>query len=369
LPLSTDRGSPALTKRSHRLLVVQPLPGIGDMVWHLPHIRALARHAGAPLTLLAKPRSRADQIFAAEDTVRDIIWVDRNPKGASGAHDGVLGLWRLIRTLRAGRFDAAVLLHHSPSLAFATLAAGIPLRQGYGVGAQRWFLNRGPRLTRVVWRQHRPMERATLFMKAANITLDEAEPRLPTAPEARLAVRQRLQDAAQPFVVLGIGSSEPTRQWGARRFAGLARALIDAGWPSLALVGGPDEATLHQEICAALGNDAMRVVPALGWHLAETAALLAASAFYIGNDTGVMNMAAAVGTRAYALFGTTPVLHHSPQIVPIVSPPGGPVDGVARVSLEAALAIIQRDRGSLGPMEDGAGTGGPQPSQSTRRSA
>lgn len=342
----------------HRVLVVQPLPGIGDMVWHLPHIRALARHAGGPVTLVAKPRSRADEIFAAEDTVREIIWVDRNPKGATGVHDGVLGLWRLIRTLRAGRFDAAVLLHHSPSLAFATLAAGIPLRQGYGIGVQRWFLNRGPYLTAAVWRQHRPLQRATLFLQAANIAMDEAEPRLPIAPAARLTVQRRLHDVKRPLVVLGIGSSEPTRQWGAPRFAALARALIDAGWPGLALVGGPGEEILRQEICAALGNDAARALPALGWHLAETAALLAEASFYVGNDTGVMNMAAAVGTRAYALFGTTPALHHSPQIVPIVSPAGGPIDGVARVTVEAVLAAIERDRGSLGPGENAGSASG-----------
>jgi heptosyltransferase-2 len=338
-----------LSKPNLRLLVVQPLPGIGDMVWHLPHIRALAHHAGGPVTLVAKPRSHADEIFAAEDTVRDIVWVDRNPNNARGAHDGLFGLWRLIRTLRGGQFDAAVLLHHSPSLAFATLAAGIPLRQGYGIGVQRSFLSQGPYLTSAVWRQHRPMQRATLFLQAANIAMEQAEPRLPIAPASRQLMLQRLHDVKRPLVVLGIGSSEPTRQWGAARFAALARALLQAGWPSLALVGGPGEATLQQEICTALGEDAARIAPALGWHLAETAALLAEASFYVGNDTGVMNMAAAVGTRTYALFGTTPALHHSPHIVPIVSPPGGPVDGVARVSLDTVLAIIEHDRRSVGP--------------------
>ena len=334
------------------MLVVQPLPGIGDMVWHLPHIRALARHAGGPVALLAKPRSRADEIFAAEDTVREIIWLDRNPQGASGLHDAPFGLWRLVRTLRAGRFDAAVLLHHSASLAFATMAAGIPARQGYGIGVQRWFLNRGPYLTRAVWLQHRPLQRASLFLQAANIAMDQAEPRLPISPKAQSTVQQRLHDVGRPLVVLGIGSSEEKRQWGAPRFAALARALIDAGWPSLALVGGPGEERLSKQISAELGDDAARVVPALGWHLAETAALLADSSFYVGNDTGVMNMAVAVGTRAYALFGTTPVLHHSSQIVPIVSPPGGPIDGVARVMLKDVIRAIEHDRGSLGFAKD-----------------
>ena len=60
---------------------------------------------------------------------------------------------------------------------------------------------------------------------------------------------------------------------------------------------------------------------------------------YSGTVTGVMNMAAAVGIRSYGLFGTDPAFYHSPQIVPIVSPAGGPNDGVARVTLPAVLEV------------------------------
>jgi heptosyltransferase II len=343
-----------MTTTRQRLVVVQPLPGIGDMIWHLPHIRALAEHAGAPVTLVAKPRSRADEIFAAEATVRDIIWVDRNPAVGFGRHDGALGVSRLIRGLRAGRFDCAVLLHHSPTLAFAALAAGVPLRGGYGIRAQRWFLNQGPYLSTEQWRRNRPMQRATLYLQAAGVRIADVEPRLPIAPAARLAVQQRLRNAPRPFAVLGIGSSEPTRQWGAARFAGLARALVDGGWQAIALVGGHNEELLARDIAAALGDDADRLIPALGWHLGETAALLAESAFYAGNDTGVMNMAAAVGTRAYALFGATPVLHHSANIVPIISPPG-PADGATRITLDQVVAVLAHDRGSLQPERAPAG--------------
>lgn len=338
---------------SQRLLVVQPYPGIGDMIWHLPHIRALARHAGAPVTILTKPRSQADTLLAAEDSVSAVIWVDRNPKGGRGAHDGPAGLWRLVQVLRAGRFDAACLLHHSASLAFAAWAAGIPRRQGYGLGPQRWFLNQGPFLSRALWRRERPRQRAvffaTQFLRAAGIPLDDTEPHLSIAPGARAAVRQRLAALPRPMVALGIGSSEPMRQWGAVRFAALVRALLGAGWPGIVLLGGPAEAAMAQEIAAASGDAAGRVVPALGWHLGETAALLADAAFYAGNDTGAMNMAAAVGTRAYAFFGTTPPFFHSPLIVPVVSPPGGPHDGTARITVEAVLALIAQDRGALSP--------------------
>ncbi len=330
------------------VLVVQPLPGIGDMVWHLPHIRAVSRHVGAPVTLLAKSRSRAGELLAAEDTVGDIIWLDRNAQGRRGEHDGLRGLGTLIATLRRRHFDRAVLLHHSFSLAFAVWAAGIPSRQGYGIGAQSWLLNVPPYFASSLLDAHQ-FQRATRFLEAAGIAMPESEPRLSVTAAARDAVLGRLNGVPRPFVAIGIGSSEPSRQWGAPRLAALVRVLLDAHWPCVALLGGMDDAGLMGDIQRALGGDASRLVPVLGWPLGETAALLAEAAFYVGNNTGVMNMAAAMGIRTYALFGTTPPFHHSRQIVPIVSPAGGPIDGMERVTVEAVLDAIRADRGSLEP--------------------
>src|SRR6202790_4939404 len=96
--------------------VVQPLPGIGDMIWHLPHIRAIAAHVGEPVTLITKPRSAADQIFSAERTVRDVFWLDRNPEGRHGEHDGGAGFFRVVAALRAHRFDTVYVFHHSRTI-------------------------------------------------------------------------------------------------------------------------------------------------------------------------------------------------------------------------------------------------------------
>ncbi len=149
------------------------------------------------------------------------------------------------------------------------------------------------------------------------------------------------------MVAIGIGTSEPYKQWGTARFAALAAALRNAGWQTLVLVGGPAEANLARDIAARQPD----VVQALGWSLAEIAALFAISGFYVGNDTGVMNMAAASGIRTYALFGATPPFDHASAIVPITPPDGriDKADGMARIGLAAVLAAIRADRGSLAP--------------------
>jgi heptosyltransferase-2 len=321
------------------LAVVQPLPGIGDMIWHLPHLRALAAAAGGSVTLVAKPRSAADQLLAAEPAVRDIIWLDRNPEGRRGRHDGLLGVLRLAAVLRARRFDAVVLLHHSFTLAAAARLACIPRRAGYGYGAQRWLLNCGPLMSRRMLLHHQ-FQRATAWLRATGIAMADDEPLLMIADAARQVAVVRLAGVTRPFVAIGIGASEPSRQWGAAGFAALADGLRAAGWGSLVLLGGPTEVTLAAEIQRLARPGGISV--ALGWRLDAVAALLAEAAFYVGNNTGVMNMAAAVGIPTYALFGTTPVFGHSRHIIPIASPADPPAgdDGMARITPAAVLAAI-----------------------------
>jgi heptosyltransferase-2 len=316
--------------------VVQPLPGIGDMIWHLPHIRAIAAHVGEPVTLIAKPRSAADQIFSAEPAVRDVLWLDRKPEGRAGA-----GFFESALALRARRFDAVYVLHHSKTIALLTMLAGIPARYGYGYGLQRRFLNRPPWLPDKVLRQH-PFDQATAWLKAARIPMAEAEPVLPVLDSMVETVRARLGSIEVP-VAIGIGSSEPYKQWGAERFAALADALASSGVRHLVLVGGTAEAPLAAQIRSSARSAALTL--AIGWDLSEIAALFRLSAFYVGNDTGVMNMAAAVGLRTYSLFGAVPPLRHSKQIVAIV-PPGSvsKIDGMANLSVEQVLAEIEKDQ-------------------------
>jgi heptosyltransferase II len=322
--------------------VLQPLPGIGDMIWHLPHIRAIAAHVGSPVTLIVKPRSAADQLFRAEQAVRDVMWLDRNPEQRRGRHDGPFGLGRFVRDLRARRFDVVYLLHHSQTLAGATMAARIQARFGYGFRLQRLALNRPPFLSASVLRLC-PHEQATAWLAAAAIPLDDPEPCLAVDAQAGKKVAGWI--GAGPIVAIGIGSSEPYKQWGAERFAALAAGLIASGWPSIVLIGGNAELGLANDIIARLGGQARFVRLAIGWDLCELAALFVGADFYVGNDTGVMNLAAAVGTSSYGLFGATPPLHHSGRIVPITPPNGIDMEnGMSRITTRTVLAAIAADR-------------------------
>jgi heptosyltransferase II len=329
--------------------VVQPLPGIGDMVWHLPHIRAIAAYARQPVTLLTKPRSKADQLMLNDACVSKIVWLDLNPPERRGAHDGIGGFRRLVQELRAHDFGSIVLLHHSDLLAAAAWMARVRDRRGYGWGRQRWFLNIGPFLPPEVKKLHQHT-RATRYLAAAGIPMASAEPAITVSCSTRDQARARLGETVTRYVALGIGSSEALRQWGTDRFSQLAASLLDAGWPMIVLVGGgADDCRSATLIRNAMGERRRQVRLALDWDLTDVIGLLSQAAFYVGNNTGAMNIAAATGVRTYGLFGTTRPFDHASQIISVTVADSGRHDGMARLMVEAVLNAIRADRGTLSP--------------------
>lgn len=317
-------------------LVVQPLQGIGDMIWQLPAIHAIAARRGA-VTLLTKPRSQADKIFAGDQAVRDILWLQRNP----GAHDGLAGLWRLARLLRRRRFAEAWLFHGSSRYALALMLAGIPVTRGYGRGLQRALLSDTRFLPNTQRRGH-PLEMGAVLLALHGLEMTPAMSRLSVAAPAAAAVAARFATQPRPWIAFGIGSSEPYKQWGAKRFAELAAILLKSAPGTILLLGGPAESGLADDIIdlAALPG---RIEKATNLPLDQTAALLAESAAYVGNDTGALNVAAAVGTDAVGLFGASEPLTYSDRIHPLVPESGmGSALGMDAITADQVVAFLRR---------------------------
>lgn len=320
-----------------RTLVIQPLPGIGDMVWHLPHLHALARDSrDGKVSVLTKPRSRADLLLRADPDIDEVIWLERNP----GRHDGFAGFWRLVKLLRSGNFERVWILHDSTRYHWAALWAGIPQRFGYGKGSQRYLQNSGVRLPKQAPRH--PIEKADLLLDLHGLPRTEPEPRLHADPRLISDVQQRFAHIPKPWVALGIGSSEPYKQWGQERFAALATELRLGFDVSVLVVGGPNEVVMAEWIAEQAGSAANRVYTAANLPIDETAALLAGCALYVGNDTGFLNMSAALGVHSLGLFGGSPPLRHSEHIHVVLADHGRESRYGSRDMADISVAGVMR---------------------------
>lgn len=283
------------------VLVIQPLPGIGDMVWHLPALMAIAAlQPERRIDLLTKRRSHADGLLRGQTWLDRVHWLER---GNHGLHSGMPGLLKLAAQLRAHAYRQVWLLHPSPRYALLAALAGIPQRYGYGMGLQRLLLNRGPFL-RGARRLH-PLERQSRYLAllSQHGVLHE-----PVADRPALLAAPGLAFPAQlgptPLIAYGIGCSEANRRWPVERFAQLIRRSLDAfGGTHILLGSGADQAGVDSIRANLKLEETGRLVAYLDRPLDQVVVLLAGVDLFVGNDTGVMNVAAAVGSPTLGLFG------------------------------------------------------------------
>jgi ADP-heptose:LPS heptosyltransferase len=108
-------------------------------------------------------------------------------------------------------------------------------------------------------------------------------------------------DAARPLIAMCPGSKQQAKRWPIERYVELGRRLIEEGGVNISIVGGLDEVAAARNIDATWpsgrwANLATRLT------ILESSELLRRCLFYVGNDTGAMHLAAAVGTRCVAIF-------------------------------------------------------------------
>lgn len=295
-------------------LVIQPLPGIGDAVWHLPHLKSIAAQTKQKtVTLLTKQRSRADLLFDGADFVREVLWLDEK------RHRGPLGGLALGNALRPYGFDAVWILHMSARYGLAAWRAGIGERIGYGIGWQDAFLTTQHALPREA-KKLSAIEKANRLLLNHSVPKIEAAPNLPVDRGLTDAARAELDTMPRPWISFILGASEDFKQWGVDNFGALADRLHRETGGTILLIGGEDEADMAARIASRYSDPAW-IRPVIARPLMQAAAFAAVSDIAVGNDTGMLNIAAATGTPSVGLFGgSVPIAEDSR--IDVVMPPG-----------------------------------------------
>ncbi len=304
--------------------VIQPKPGIGDVIWHLPFIRAIAAASpGGKIAFLAPPTSSARELLAAEPSVAETIYFEH---AGSELRRG-LNLIRLVALLRKNRFRTIWILDRTLRPAVAAYLAGIPERIGVGLTAQRRFIT-NPGIPQSHWHDF-PIEWLVTLLADMGVPLASTEPNLRVPDEALAAIGTKFANAPRPWIVLGIASSHADKEWPDRYWSEFLHGLRGLTSGTILLIGGAAQSARAQKLIASAAS--ADTINACDLELIEAAALLHHADLFIGNDSGPLNLAAATGTNAFGLFGTTPVLKYSKFIHPIV-PDGGPgPDGLQRI--------------------------------------
>jgi len=213
----------------------------------------------------------------------------------------------LARQLKRERYGMALTMPRTWKSALAPFLAGIPQRTGF-VGEARFGLVNDLRFGER--KLPRMVDRCAMLALPRGATAPAAWPppelRVPAAEVAAWRDRRGLAGERRPIVALAPGAVGPSKRWTSAGYAALTRRLIGDGF-AVWVLGGPTEGSLAAEI---VGDSDARDLT--GHDLRDAILALASAAVAVTNDSGLLHVAAALGTPTIGIFGPTSPWHWAP---------------------------------------------------------
>jgi heptosyltransferase-2 len=215
----------------------------------------------------------------------------------------------LAARLTAEHYGSALIMPRTWKAALAPYLAGIPERSGFAGEARFGLINDlrfGERkLPRMIDRCA-----ALALPKGAPLPPDWPLPELnvQAAEAAAWRTKNGLADDGRPAVAFAPGAVGPSKRWPVEHYAEVARELARTGY-SVWVLGSPQEAPLAAEIAGAAGSNARDLTST---DLRNAILALKCASAAISNDSGLLHVAAAIGTPSIGIFGPTSPWHWAP---------------------------------------------------------
>ncbi len=308
-----------------RVLIAHPY-GIGDVLFSLPLVRAI-RRADPECWIGYLCNRRTEEIIA--------LWPELNWRRAfekdefrttlqKSRWEGVGFLASLTSEIRRQKFDCLFDLSLGWQTGFLSACAGIPRRIGFDYRGRGRFLTDKTALDGF---DSRPVadHYLDLLIRAGiprpELTRDLIQIDLPQS--VREESEQYLHSIGIPagrrFFALvpgggaSWGANAVYKQWPPERFAELAERLLDRYTAELVILGDQTELELCRSIAQKIKKPVSIAAPVPS--LKILAGLLSQAHLVIGNDSGPMHMATAVGAHAVSIFGPVDSAVYGPALI------------------------------------------------------
>jgi heptosyltransferase-2 len=293
---------PQAVASDRRPILIVPYMWIGDFVRCHTVVKLLkARFPARPVDVLSTTLCAPLADYMPE--LRQAIVVDLPRKRLSLKEHTALAA-----RLRRESYGTALIMPRTWKAALAPFLAGIPERIGW-VGEWRFGLVNDLRFGER--KRPRMVDQCAALALPANATPPEHWPlpelRVPPAEVAGWRERLGLADNGKPIVALAPGAVGPSKRWPGAAYGDLARRLIAQG-NEVWIVGSPAEAPL----VSIIRDGAPEVRDLTGTDLRNAILALAAADVAVSNDSGLLHVAAAIGTPAIGIFGPTSPWHWAP---------------------------------------------------------
>ncbi|MEK9628052.1 MAG: lipopolysaccharide heptosyltransferase II [Nitrospinota bacterium] len=292
-----DESRPLYNQDIHSIVLWMP-NWIGDVVLTLPSLQALRRaYPKARITAVVKPPS--DELLLGHPAINTVLSLP------SGKDSGFWNRVKFARSLKKYQFDVGIVFPNSFGSAFLLSLTGTKNRLGYNTDGRDIFLTHPIVTTNHLKKSQYRVDYYFKIFSPLSLDIPDTIFSPVVKQEGDLPVREALLniglDEDEEFITLHPGTSKEERSWHVERFGILCQKIFKADGKKLILLGTKSEEDMLNRIKDYCPPGKVKVTPPM--NLRVLAGVLKKSRIFIGNDSGMMHLAAMVGTPIVGIFG------------------------------------------------------------------
>ena len=279
---------------NEKICIVYTHHKLGDLIWQLPYIKAISEHHTQSVDLILREKTQAKNILK-DVTHINFISYNNFRKGIFYWID----VFKLIKIYLKNKYSHVYILDKVNKPAIAAKLSKIKNIIGPGIGNQKKWLT----IDNVLNDADKNLnysEQSQKILKLNNIKLNNLYPEL----EINL---DRIKDQHQDIlpkgkkIAFGIDSFEDYKMWFEENFVELADLLYQKNlFDYIYLICGPEKSYLAQRIISL--SDKKYFIDCSNKDLTGIITAIKHSDFFVGNNSGPLNLASALGVKSFGLI-------------------------------------------------------------------
>ena len=288
-----------LKKFMTKICIVYTHHKLGDLIWQLPYIQAISSHHNKEVDLILRKKTQAKKILNDMPHINEIYYNDFR-KGLNYWVD----VFKLVKIFYIGKYDYVYILDKVNKPAIAAKLAGIKNIIGPGIGNQKKWLTVDNFLSDKDWKMNYS-EQSQKFLKINFIDLKEKFPKLEVNIERFKEGNEDLLVKGKK-IAFGVDSFEDFKMWYEEDFIKLANYLYEKKlFDFVYLICGPEKSHISKKIIDY--SKKSYFIDCSNKDLSGVILAIKNSDFFVGNNSGPLNLAAALGVKTFGLIATDPI--------------------------------------------------------------
>ena len=297
---------------SKKICIVYTHHKLGDLIWQLPYIKAISNHHDEKVDLIVRKKTQAQKILVDIEHINKIFYNDFR-KGINYWTD----VFKLMKIYFQNKYDHVYILDKVNKPAIAAKLLRIKNIIGPGIGNQKKWLTNKDFLTEDDWKKTYS-EQSQKFLQINSIKIDNPYPEIKINTSRFEKNNQDLLLKGKK-IAFGIDSFEDYKMWYEEDWVELAHLFYEKKlFDYIYLVCGREKSYIADKIID-LSKDNF-FINCSQKDLTGIIMALKNSNFFVGNNSGPLNLAASLNIKSFGLIANDPINELKYSKIKIIRP-------------------------------------------------